>query len=58
MPEIAALIRQHNDANIVCIPSRYTNDVTMIEIVETFLHTEFEGGRHANRVEKIAVKAN
>jgi len=54
-PEIATLIRQHNDANIVCIPSRFTTDVAMLEIVYNFLNTEFEGGRHAARVEKIAL---
>ncbi|MEZ7514953.1 ribose 5-phosphate isomerase B [Flavobacterium frigidarium] len=52
--EIAALARQHNDANIVCIPARYTSIQQAIEIVETFLTTDFEGGRHQNRVNKIA----
>lgn len=52
--EIAALARQHNDANIVCIPARYTSIQQAIEIVETFLTTDFQGGRHQNRVNKIA----
>lgn len=52
--EISALARQHNDANIVSIPARYTSIQQAIEIVDTFLQTEFEGGRHANRVHKIA----
>lgn len=52
--EIATLARQHNDANIVCIPARYTSIQQAIEIVETFLTTDFEGGRHQNRVNKIA----
>ena len=52
--EISALARQHNDANVVSIPARYTSIQQAIEIVDTFLNTEFEGGRHANRVGKIA----
>lgn len=51
--EISALARQHNDANVVSIPARYTSIQQAIEIVDTFLQTEFEGGRHANRVHKI-----
>ncbi|MDN3708927.1 ribose 5-phosphate isomerase B [Myroides ceti] len=52
--EIASLARQHNDANIIAIPARYTAVVQAVEMVETFLKTAFEGGRHANRVNKIA----
>ena len=52
--EIAALARQHNDANIISIPARYTSINQAVEMVETFLNTEFEGGRHQNRVDKIA----
>ncbi len=52
--EIAALARQHNDANIISIPARYTNIKQAVEMVETFLSTDFEGGRHATRVDKIA----
>ena len=52
--EIAVLTRLHNDANIVSIPARYTSIPQAVEIVETFLATEFEGGRHQNRVNKIA----
>jgi ribose 5-phosphate isomerase B len=52
--EIAYLTRLHNDANIVSIPARYTSIQQAIEIVETFLETEFEGGRHQNRVNKIS----
>lgn len=52
--EISALARQHNNANIVSIPARFTSIPQAVEIVETFLNTEFEGGRHANRVNKIA----
>lgn len=52
--EIASLARQHNDANVIAIPARYTAVVQAVEMVETFLKTAFEGGRHANRVNKIA----
>ena len=52
--EIAVLTRLHNDANIVSIPARYTSIPQALEIVDTFLNTEFEGGRHQNRVNKIA----
>ncbi|MNE50307.1 Ribose-5-phosphate isomerase B [compost metagenome] len=52
--EISALARQHNDANIISIPARYTSINQAVEIVETFLNTDFEGGRHQNRVDKIA----
>lgn len=52
--EIAALARQHNDANIISIPARYTSINQAVEMVETFLTTEFEGGRHQTRVNKIS----
>ena len=51
--EIAYLTRLHNNANILCIPARFTSVEQAIEIVETFLTTEFEGGRHQTRVDKI-----
>jgi ribose 5-phosphate isomerase B len=54
MKEIAALARQHNDANIISIPARYTSIQQAIEMVDTFINTEFEGGRHATRVGKIS----
>jgi ribose 5-phosphate isomerase B len=54
MKEIAALARQHNDANIISIPARYTSIQQAIEMVDTFLNTDFEGGRHATRVNKIS----
>jgi ribose 5-phosphate isomerase B len=54
--EIAELARQHNDANIISIPARYTSIQQAVEMVATFLKTDFEGGRHANRVNKIACK--
>ena len=52
--EIAALARQHNDANIISIPARYTSIQQAVDMVDTFLNTDFEGGRHTNRVNKIA----
>ncbi len=52
--EISALARQHNDANVVSIPARFTSIQQAIEIVDTFLTTDFEGGRHATRVNKIS----
>ena len=52
--EIASLARQHNDANILSIPARYTSIPQAVEMVKTFIETSFEGGRHQKRVEKIA----
>jgi ribose 5-phosphate isomerase B len=52
--EIAVLARQHNDANVISIPARYTSVRQAVEMVEAFLETSFEGGRHAGRVGKIA----
>ncbi|MEI7507925.1 MAG: ribose 5-phosphate isomerase B [Flavobacterium sp.] len=52
--EISALARQHNNANVVSIPARFTSIQQAVEIVDTFLNTQFEGGRHAIRVNKIS----
>jgi ribose 5-phosphate isomerase B len=52
--EIATLARQHNDANVLSIPARFVSKSVAIAMVEVFLQTAFEGGRHANRVGKIA----
>ncbi len=52
--ELSKLARTHNDANIVCLPARFIDLKTAQEIVGTFISTPFEGGRHANRVNKIA----
>ena len=52
--EIVSLIRQHNNANILCIPARFTSIPQAVAMVETFLSTEFEGGRHQNRIDKIS----
>jgi ribose 5-phosphate isomerase B len=54
--EIAFLARTHNDANILSIPARFTAIPQVIEMVDTFLQTPFEGGRHAQRVDKISCK--
>ena len=51
--EIAKLARTHNNANILSIPSRFVSLKAAIEMVETFIKTEFEGGRHLTRINKI-----
>ena len=51
--ELAKLARQHNDANIIALPGRFISNELAWEMVQTFLHTDFEGGRHKRRVEKI-----
>ncbi len=51
--ELAALARQHNNANVLCIPARFVSYELAEEIVEVFMETGFEGGRHGNRVDKI-----
>jgi len=53
--DIAKLARQHNDANILCIPARFIEKDEAIDILKTFLETEFEGGRHQARIDKIAL---
>lgn len=55
LPEIAQLARQHNDANICALPARYISDQEAVEIVKIFLETDFEGGRHLTRINKIPV---
>lgn len=52
--EIAELARQHNDANIIALPARFISITEGIEMVDAFLDTEFEGGRHQRRVDKIS----
>lgn len=51
--EIASLARQHNDANILSLPARFIPEELALKIVDIFLNTDFEGGRHQRRVEKI-----
>jgi ribose 5-phosphate isomerase B len=52
-PEVAKLSREHNDANVLVLPARMINEQDAEQIVDTFLQTKFEGGRHSRRVEKI-----
>lgn len=52
--EIAELARQHNDANILSLPARYLSLSQALQLVDVFLSTKFEAGRHKNRVDKIA----
>lgn len=52
--ELAELARSHNNANILCIPARFVSTELAKEITFKFLHSAFEGGRHANRVNKIS----
>lgn len=54
MPELASLARQHNNANMIALPARFITSQLATDIVDTFLNTAFEGGRHQNRVEKIS----
>lgn len=51
--DIVKLIRQHNNANILCIPSRFVSVEAALLMVDVFIQTEFEGGRHQNRINKI-----
>ena len=53
--ELSSLIKQHNNANILCIPARYKEKKIILDIVDTFLNTKFEGGRHQRRVDKISL---
>ncbi|WP_299609713.1 ribose 5-phosphate isomerase B [uncultured Aquimarina sp.] len=53
--EITELTRLHNNANVISIPARYTSLPQAVEMVKTFLTTDFEGGRHENRVNKISM---
>ncbi|WP_430973072.1 ribose 5-phosphate isomerase B [Sunxiuqinia rutila] len=52
-PEIAELARLHNDANVCALPARFINDEEALQIVKTFLSTDFEGGRHVRRINKM-----
>ena len=53
LPEIAHLTRQHNDSNVLVLPARFISNEEALAIVNEWLTTEFEGGRHANRIAKI-----
>lgn len=52
--ELAALSRQHNNANVLCVPERFVSEELAVQMADIFLHTEFEGGRHERRVSKIS----
>ncbi|MDR2853694.1 MAG: ribose 5-phosphate isomerase B [Prevotellaceae bacterium] len=56
LPEIAALARQHNNANVLALPARFVSEQQALEIVEVFLNTNFEGGRHQKRIDKIELE--
>ena len=53
--ELAELARQHNNANVICIPARFVSQTKALEMLKVFLNTSFEGGRHERRVDKIAI---
>ena len=55
LPELAALARQHNNANFLVLPARFIQTQDAYRIVDAYLEAEFEGGRHANRIAKIPV---
>lgn len=52
-PELAEMTRRHNNANVLCLPARYISLEAAKEIVDVFFATEFEGGRHQTRIDKI-----
>jgi len=52
-PEIAALTKQHNNANVICIPARFLSEEEAFQVLQAYLDAEFEGGRHQRRVDKI-----
>jgi len=51
--EVASLIKQHNNANVICIPARFLSVEEALNVLQTFIAQEFEGGRHQNRIDKI-----
>ncbi len=53
--EVVKLIRQHNNANVICLPARFISEHQALEYVKEFLNTPFEGGRHATRVNKMGI---
>lgn len=54
-PEVAKLARQHNNANVISIPARFVSLNVAIQMVQAFLETSFDGGRHQNRIDKISL---
>jgi ribose 5-phosphate isomerase B len=55
LPELAALAKQHNNANVLALPARFISQDIAIQCVDAFIDNEFEGGRHQNRIDKIPV---
>lgn len=53
LKEVAVLAKQHNDANIICLPARFIEESVAFEMVDVFINTPFDGGRHEKRVNKI-----
>lgn len=53
IPEIARLIRQHNNANVIVLPARFINNDEAVALLEAYFESEFEGGRHQRRIDKI-----
>tara|TARA_B100000524_G_scaffold330085_2_gene215707 strand:- start:4376 stop:4795 length:420 start_codon:yes stop_codon:yes gene_type:complete len=51
--EIARLAKQHNNANIICIPARFINKEEIVKIIKCFIESDYEGGRHERRISKI-----
>ncbi len=51
--EVAALIKQHNNANIICLPARFLTEEEALAVFQTYLDEDYEGGRHQRRVDKI-----
>ena len=58
IPEVAALAKQHNNANILTLPARFVSYDEAVKIVEAYLDAKFEGGRHERRIAKIPVKCS
>lgn len=56
MPEIAEMSRRHNNANVLVMPGRYVNEETAEKIMDVFFSTDFEGGRHERRINKIPIQ--
>ncbi|MBD5365850.1 MAG: ribose 5-phosphate isomerase B [Bacteroides sp.] len=56
LPELARLAREHNNANVLVLPARFIEPVAALELVDIYLNTPFEGGRHERRIAKISVK--
>lgn len=56
LPELAQLAREHNDANVLVLPARFIDETAALQALDTFLQTEFAGGRHQRRIDKIDIK--